>query len=129
MLSRENILGATDLKFEDVTVEEWKDTDGAAGVVRMTELGADQALKFTEMMSAAENQKEGMYLIVVACAHDTDGNKFFTEEDVAVLKTKNLRVLNRLQRAGLRVNNMLPEAGVALKKALSEAVPDASPIS
>lgn len=120
MTTAADIFAAEDLRHEDVPVPEWS-KDGDPCVIRMQELPADDALKFTEQMDLESNKRHGMYLIIVLCARDVEGNTLFTDEDVPRLKKKKLAILNRLQHAALRVNGMAPEVGVALKKDSSEA--------
>lgn len=120
-ISAGNIREASDLKYLEEQVPEW------GGVIRLREMAADEALRFTELMAAGDAAKDGMYLIIVACACDVDGNLLFTAEDIPMLKTKNLRVLNRVQRAALKVNSMIADE-VDLKKDLGEAAIAASPI-
>lgn len=121
-ISAGNIREASDLKYLEEQVPEW------GGVIRLREMAADEALRFTELMAAGDAAKDGMYLIIVACACDADGNLLFTAEDIPMLKTKNLRVLNRVQRAALKVNSMIADE-VDLKKDLGEAAIAASPIA
>lgn len=114
MLSRQNILGARDLKRVEELVPEWPDETGAPGTVTLSELSAEGAVKM--LAEIAKTPEDGMFIVLVCCAIDEDGNQIFTMEDVPALRGKNIRVLNRLQISALTVNGMTVEARAALKK-------------
>lgn len=114
LLSKESILRAEDLKVVDERVAEWPDTDGQPGVVRFRQMSADESMKITKLM-VGESGADGMFIILVASAIDEAGEPLFTMEDIAALRGKSMKVLNRLQRVCLRLNSMI-DSEVDLKK-------------
>jgi hypothetical protein len=121
LLSKSSIFEAKDLQHEDVPVPEW------GGTVRMRQMNASEIQKFTEVMSVETNAKDGMFWMLIFCAVDESGEHLFTEEDLPQLRTKNMGILNKLQRIGLDLNKLTAAGRVALKKDSSEAPTDASP--
>ena len=115
LLSASRILDSVDLPTVDEPVPEWPDETGQPGVIRFRQLSAEDMTLLTKEMDNGKGD-DGMYLIIVRSAIDADGNKLFTDDDIAKLKGKSLHVLNRLQRVCLKLNDMTPEAKAALKK-------------
>jgi hypothetical protein len=110
VLKAADILESADLEIRDVPVPEWgKDDDGSPKVVRLQQLSAEELIKLTDEMEDKERSRDGIFIILVRCAIDDNGAKLFTDDDVARLRKKNMRVLNRLQREALDLNGMVPE--------------------
>lgn len=100
MLTRDQILGASDLPVEVVSVPEW---GGDVGVRVMT--GAERD-RFEQSMAAAkgrtlDNVRAGL-VAVVAC--DEAGNRLFEPQDVAALGGKSAAALDRVFTAALKLN-------------------------
>jgi hypothetical protein len=117
-----------DLAWEDVDVPEWPDANGEPGMVRMFEMNAGESVRFTQL-TAGEKALDALYIVIVLTARSVEGEPLFTLDDLDLLRSKNMRVLMRLQLAALRVNKMMTGRVLELKKTLSEAEPDASPIA
>lgn len=111
LLSASNILDAEDLSYRDIDVPEW------GGMIRLNQLNAEETTAFTDEMDTIQGTKDGMYLMLIHCARDAEGNRIFTKEDLPRLRKKSIRVLNRLQRIALEINQMDEQGEVALKKA------------
>jgi len=138
-LTRQDIIGARDLPYQDEIVPEWPDSNGESGMVRLHRLQAGDIIKLTNIMSNRP-KSDGMFVMFVFCAHDDQGNRLFPftndeefEQAIAELRTKSMEPLDRLQRVAMRLNGMLPEQLQQLKNRLGEAAsaarPTTSPIS
>lgn len=127
LLSRQAILTAKDLGYEDVAVPEW------GGTVRIQQMNAEESTAFSTHLNTLTGEKLGMYLLLVFSARDEQGKLIFTAEDVPALKTKNLDVLNMLQHVALRINKMDAASKAVLKKDSGEgviaAMPTPSPVA
>lgn len=104
LLSKNQILASEDLEFVDVEMPEWKDEEGNPGVIRLQGLTGEDIVKFTNQTE--EEKKNSAVRIIAMCAVDENGEKLFTEEDVNVLKKKNLKAILRLQDAAMKLNGM-----------------------
>jgi hypothetical protein len=125
LLSRERVLQAVDLKFEDVEVPEWPNEDGTPGVIRLWQLAADESLKLTEAMTTQTRVKDGIYIVLIFCARDETGTvPVFTMDDIDALRRKPFAVLERLQRIALNLQGM---HRATLKNVSGEAASVASP--
>lgn len=116
MLNAAKILEAEDLAYEDVEIPEWPD-EGKPGVVRMTQLNAEDAMAMSDAMVDAASKRDGMFIAVVACARNPETReRLLSDEDIPALRKKSLRVLNRLQTIALRLNNLNAASEAATKK-------------
>ena len=134
LLSADRILAAADLAEETVEVPEWPNEDGTPGLIRLQQMTADENIQWTKDMQDQSPEKggfegeNGMFLMLIYCAKDVEGNRLFTSLDViTALRQKNFFVLDRLQRVGIRLNHMSTEARDALKKASPDPVTEGSP--
>jgi hypothetical protein len=116
VLTAADIAGSSDLEVIEELVPEWKDKDGNPGLVLLHQLNAEESLALTREMDTKEAAADGIFIVLVYCARDREGNHLFTKEDIPLLKRKSIRVLSRLQRIALAVNKMDPASEVALKK-------------
>ncbi|WP_321919308.1 hypothetical protein [Paraburkholderia tropica] len=109
MLNREQILGAVDVKTEDVDVPEW------GGTVRIAVMSgvARDALQASVVDNKSPSRFEAA--LVAATAVDESGALLFSADDVATLQAKNATVLTRVAAVAMALNNIG-------KKAAEEAV-------
>jgi hypothetical protein len=114
LLNAAQVFDAPDLKEETVEIPEWPNPDGTPGQLRLREMDAATTALMTAAMSGRAD--DGVSIILIFTAVDTENNLIFTMEDLVRLRKKNFRVLDRLQRICLRLNGMGPEAKVTLKK-------------
>jgi hypothetical protein len=114
LLSATSVLDAPDLKEEIVEIPEWP-ADGAPGKLRLLEMDAERTQLFTTAMET--HGVDGMSVILIFCAVNEDGALLFTMDDLARMRKKNFRVLDRLQRICLRLNGMGAEGRAILKNA------------
>lgn len=104
MLTKEAILAADDRKYQDVEVPEW---GGAVRVMAMsgTERDAwentiiDDNGKIVRKANARAD-------LVARCVVDEDGDRMFTEDDIAALGAKSSAALDRVFAVCQKVNNL-----------------------
>jgi hypothetical protein len=109
LLSKEEILGADDIRTVDVEVPEWPGKDGAPGIVRLRAMMAGEALELVgeTAKDVKEASKSDVAIrILIRCAVDAQDRPLFTMDDLAKLKTKNSRAVLRLQQAALDLNGL-----------------------
>jgi hypothetical protein len=106
LLSREQILGAVDLSFEDVAVPEW------GGTVRVGMLMGAERDAFEQALVTRQGKKVQMHLenirarLVALCVVDTEGQRLFKEDDVKALGRKSALALNRVFEVAQRINGL-----------------------
>lgn len=108
-ISLGEIAESDDLTTHDEQIPEWKTRSGKPAVIRLRTLPAGRALEFTERLKGP-GAKEAMLQIVQLCAINFDGSpKFPDDKSMALLRTKALPVLIRLQKRALLLNGLLNE--------------------
>lgn len=106
LLSREAILGASDIKTEDVKVPEW------GGVVRVKGLTAAQRDVFESEVVSMRGKSVNINMagirakIASMAIVDADGNRLFTEKDVAALGEKSGAALDRVFDVATRLSGI-----------------------
>lgn len=125
-LSLDEIMASKDLDYVDVEVPEWSKPGGPVGKVRLRVMTANQAADFSDLMKDTKQQKHAMSRLVAMCAIKPEGEKpaaecalLFTDQQVANLRNKSLKVLMRLQKEALKLNGLDDE-----KKAEADAKND-----
>ena len=130
LLSASAIRDAKDLAEEVVEVPEW------GGSIRLVQLNAAESIELTKALATLTGADNGMFIMIASCARDSEGARVFpmpadqpevVAETLALLKTKNMQVLNRLQMVCLRLNKMGGAELAALKKDLSVTASDVTP--
>lgn len=105
-LSREDILGASDLQYEDVEVPEW------GGTVRLRGLTGSERDEFEAGIvrrrgrDVEANLQNIRAKLVSLAAVDEDGKRLFSEADVAALGRKSARALDRLFSVAQRLSGL-----------------------
>ncbi len=117
LLTKEQILGADDLKNDTVEVPEW------GGAVKVRSMSGAEAEKYSETVS--EEGRSGVAniaLLISMCAVDGENKPLFPdEEDLKALAEKDINVLNAVATACMKVNGFDQEEVAAdLKKTASE---------
>jgi len=106
LLNREEIIASTDLKSEKVEVPEW---DGFVYVRCMTGTVKDNwenevySIKGKNVEINKENFRARL-LVRVLC--DENGNRIFTDSDMAILGGKSGQILDQLFTVALRINGL-----------------------
>jgi len=107
LLTREAILQAQDLPYEDVAVPEW------GGVVRVRALTGAERDRF-EASIVEQRGKGGPRLntqnirakLVALTVVDEHGNRIFTDDDVEALGRKSAAALNRVFEVAQRLSGL-----------------------
>ena len=108
LLTRDQILGQTALKFEDVPVPEW---GGTVRVAEMTGTARDaweQSMVPTEK-GGAPNIANIRARLVAQCIVGEDGKTLFTERDAVALGAKSAAALDRVAAVAQRLNGLTKE--------------------
>lgn len=107
-LTRDAILGASDLPSVNVAVPEW----GGDLTLRCMS-GAQRASYEDGLLTFQEKEKDkaragvfAMASLLVACAVTDEGEPLFTSEDVPALMAKSYRVLARVYREAVKLNRI-----------------------
>lgn len=97
ILTREDILGADDRTFEEVTVPEW------GGQVRVYVMSAQLGAQYGHMI---ERLNDDLHLAtaVVFTACDDAGEPLFGVEDIEALAAKSKNAVQRVARVSIRLN-------------------------
>lgn len=104
LLSKEQILGADDLPYEDVEVKEW------GGTVRIRALTGFERDRFELSVQADPKGKRNLdnvrARLVSLCLVDDEGKRMFTEAEVKDLGSKSARALDRLFDAARKLSGL-----------------------
>ena len=104
LLSREEILGAGDIQRERVAVPEW----GEGGEVLVSGLSAADQLEMAQYsLDGADGQRESLELMIkipARCIVDADGQRVFSDDDVALLGQKSRAPLQRIMETAMRLS-------------------------
>ncbi len=110
LLTRDAILKANDLKFEDVDVPEW------GGVVRVQALTGDDRDEYEMFLFSSDGSSGGVtkrgiraYLLALSIV-DEKGNRLFSREDVEKLGRKSYKALNRAFSVAQKLSGLLPDS-------------------
>jgi hypothetical protein len=98
ILSKEQILAASDLKRVTVAMPEW------GGEVILQEMTLEQRLSFEQALDPEGNNMR--CAIVAFCAVNEAGELLFTLEDVQALAKKNGKAIIRLSSKAIRLNRV-----------------------
>ena len=102
MLTREQILAASDLKRETVNVPEW---GGSVIVSTMTGLDRD-AFEASVIQDGQPNMRNVRSKLVAACVVDEAGSRLFSMADVDALGSKSSGALDRVAVVAQRLNRL-----------------------
>jgi hypothetical protein len=111
VLSKNAILGATDLPLERVEVPEWK---GAVYLRVMT--GAERDAFDAEVLTSPDRHVNARARLVIRVLVDENGARLFADEDAELLGAKSAAALGRLFDTACRLNGFGAEAGEELEK-------------
>jgi len=110
MLTKEQILSAQDLEYQDVDVAEW------GGNIRLWQLTVGDRDAFEESISKltasgkAEIIRENFRSKLVArCLGDEQGNRLFSDKEIAQLARKSAKVVDKLFMKCQEINGMSEE--------------------
>lgn len=109
LLTRDQILGADDLLFEDVPVPEW------GGTVRVRGLSGAERDDFEAGVVQVKGKKTSMNLrnlrarLVALAVVGADGKRLFADSDVRALGHKSAAALQRVFEAAQRLSGLSDE--------------------
>ena len=103
MLTRDQILNASDIKTEVVSVPEW---GGDVYVCMMTGYARD--VFESQMLDKKTGKKNMRAKLAAATVQDEDGNLLFSEKDIELLGKKSGAALERIFDVALRINRIGP---------------------
>lgn len=114
LLTRDQILGAQDLKREQVDVPEW------GGAVLVREMTAAERISFEQdvMMSGGVGQlpPDVVGRVAAWCIIDEAGRRVFTDADIEALGGKSTDAILRVFKAIMRLSAFAPEDAEELRK-------------
>lgn len=105
-LTKEAILGANDIEIREVEVPEW---GGIVGVRGMT---GHERQKYEESLRGKKGQINTRYALeklVTLCVVDKDGNRLFSDDDIAALSKKSARALMRVAAVATELSGLTKE--------------------
>ncbi|HET8684974.1 MAG TPA: hypothetical protein VFM54_24340 [Micromonosporaceae bacterium] len=124
LLSRDQILGADDRRYEEVECPEW------GGAIRLRSLtGAERdAFEAQTVQQRGKDQRLNLLNVrsrlVVACAVDAEGQQLFSADDVRALGRKSAKALDRCFEAAQRLCGMSEEDVQELTEGFGDAQSD-----
>ena len=102
-LTKDQILGAVDFKYEEVDVPEW------GGSVRLRGLSASERDEFEASIGVTQDLTNMRSRLVVNCLVDENGDKLFKSSEAKDLGKKNGLVINRLFDEVRKLSGMADE--------------------
>jgi len=123
MLTREQILGISDLEYKEVTVEGWNN-----GTVRLRSLTLQEreeydAWLFTVTKNDATTSRARLLSMAIV---DDDGKPIFTEQDIQALAKKNSKICVRLSYIVQKMSGMTPGS---IRELTEDFLADQNPVS
>lgn len=117
LLTKEQILSATDRKFKVIDVPEW------GGTVRVAQISVADRLNL-QLLQQEKREKEGDKagvgaLILGLCALsivDEQGTRLFSDEDIEALGKKSAAAIDKIFDAADELNGITAGMGLKLKK-------------
>lgn len=109
LLTRDAILQANDLPYEDVEVPEW------GGVVRVRTLTGKERDTFEESISQVKGKKTELRLanvrakLAARAIVDENGNRLFSDDDISALGKKSAAALDRVFTVARRLSGFTDE--------------------
>lgn len=105
ILSKDAILGASDIQTEDVPVPEW---GGTVRVAAMDGLARDRFIELQGEGKAALSEFHAR--VLVACVVGEDGKLLFSADDAELLRSKSSAALDRVVEVAIRLNKLGADA-------------------
>lgn len=121
LLSKQQIIEASDLPTKDVNVPEW------GGTVRVKTMTSAEKDAFEKTIFDAEGKINIVGMRAKLCAHtiiDENGNRVFSEFDIEKLSTKGSKAMERVFTIAQKLNNITDKDLKELEKN-SATVPNA----
>ena len=119
LLSRTDILEASDTRYEIVPVPEWKSAKNPKPFVRVRSMAAEDRDAMERAITDSDEKVSAGQVrarIVSLCVVDEKGDKIFTPEDVAALAKKHVAPIQRIFEAVALLNAFTNEDVDSLAK-------------
>jgi len=116
LLSKDEILGTTDLKIEEVEVPEWGGTVGIKGMTGAQRDDFESSLFVGEGKNRKQNMTNLRARLVGMTLVGEDGNRLFTDAEIKQLSGKSAAALSRCFEVAQRLNGMEAKAVEEAKK-------------
>lgn len=108
LLSKSDILSATDITYDEVTVPQW------GGSVRLKLMGGKERGEWDSLIAARStaddrvpNQREIRATLVALCLVDSEGHRLFaSKEDIAALDAKSAEAIDFLYERCRKLNRL-----------------------
>ncbi|MBK5206125.1 MAG: hypothetical protein JJD98_12180 [Polaromonas sp.] len=102
LLSKSAILGASDLKHEDVDVPAW------GGSVRVRTMTGAERDEFRASLSAIDSKDIGKFsaALLAVTLIDEAGDRLFSSDDIAALQAKSAKSLDEPASVAMRLNGL-----------------------
>ena len=113
LLTREAILGAQDLKTEDVDVPEWGGTVRVRVLTGMERDGFGSALLGPD---GKPSMRDYQVKLLARCLVGEDGQPLFATDEIALLGNKSAPALQRVYDVAERLNSMTQASAEAAEK-------------
>lgn len=101
-LTREQILASNDTKLMERDVPEW----GGSVFIRIMSVGERDAYENEWSLSKHKGMPDFRTKFLVKCLCDKDGNRLFTEADIAVLREKSADLMSALWDDAMKYNRL-----------------------
>lgn len=126
-LGKDDILKAADLRYEDVEVQEWGGTVRVKGLNGLERDQYETSLVEYKGRDTKVNMVNARARLVAYSCVDDEGNRLFSETDVAALGNKSGAALDRVYTVARRLAGLSKEDMEELTKNSETVQPDASP--
>jgi len=112
LLNKDQIIGASDLPFEDVQVPEW------GGDVRITTMSGIERSAYDASLfpSGKYDPRHFRAKLVAHTAVDESGSRIISDDSIPALDAKAGKILDRLWEVSARLNGIGPWAEDAIRK-------------
>jgi len=114
LLSRDDILNANDAKLEEIHIPEWN------GNVYIRVMRAGERDKFEAECLNTTGKTNFRAKLAALCVCDKDGDRIFTDADIAALTNKSAAALDRIFRHAIHINQMTSDDIEELEQGLKK---------
>jgi len=133
-LSKSDILGANDLKFEYVDCPEWGGRVRVRGAMAIERDEYDQSMTITKINDAGkaevvDNFANAKARLVVKCIVDDNGNRLFSDSESTALGKKASTAIDRIYRRIQALSAMTKKAQEELEKNSETGQDENSPLT
>lgn len=125
-LNREAILQADDLERREVSVPEWGGTVFVRGMTGRERDQFEASIVKQKGKNTEINMKNARAKLVALCAVDEEGNRIFSDTDIALLSNKSAKALDRIFAMAMELSGISKDDMEELTKNSDETDGDGS---